>query len=122
MAPQGLPAVPSLLARLDRFEIDPAIRATTAAAVRSLDAIHLGHCSSRRLRYTIDRASYLFHSAQRYRRRTGGDHRRARQGVMKPSGPLTWWNRRFDGQTKIRRGSRDDNPYGNVRDLRVAGS
>lgn len=45
VAPEGLPAVPSVLARLDRFEIDPVIRATAAAypdpAQRSLDAIHL---------------------------------------------------------------------------------
>jgi predicted nucleic acid-binding protein len=45
VAPEGLPAVPSVLARLDRFEIDPVIRATAAAypdpALRSLDAIHL---------------------------------------------------------------------------------
>lgn len=44
-APQGLPAVPSILARLDRFEIDSVIRATAAAypepSLRSLDAIHL---------------------------------------------------------------------------------
>lgn len=45
VAPEGLPAVPSVLARLDRFEIDPVIRATAAAypdpALRLLDAIHL---------------------------------------------------------------------------------
>ena len=45
VAPEGLPAVPSVLARLDLFEIDPVIRATAAAypdpALRSLDAIHL---------------------------------------------------------------------------------
>ena len=45
VAPEGLPAVPSVLARLDRFEIDPVIRSTAAAyadpALRSLDAIHL---------------------------------------------------------------------------------
>ena len=45
VAPQGLSAVPSVLARLDRFEIDQVIRATAAAypdpALRSLDAIHL---------------------------------------------------------------------------------
>jgi uncharacterized protein len=45
VAPEGLPAVPSVLARLDRFEIDAVIRATAAAypdtALRSLDAIHL---------------------------------------------------------------------------------
>ncbi len=44
-APEGLPAVPSLLARLDRFEIDPVIRSTAAAypdsGLRTLDAIHL---------------------------------------------------------------------------------
>jgi uncharacterized protein len=45
VAPAGLSAVPSVLARLDRFEIDPVIRSTAAAyldpALRSLDAIHL---------------------------------------------------------------------------------
>lgn len=45
VAPEGLPAVPAVLARLDRFEIDHVIRATAAAfpnpALRSLDAIHL---------------------------------------------------------------------------------
>lgn len=45
VAPEGLPSVPSVLARLDRFEIDPIVRATAAAypdpALRSLDAIHL---------------------------------------------------------------------------------
>jgi uncharacterized protein len=45
VAPEGLSAVPSVLARLDRFEIDPVIRATAAAypdpGLRSLDAIHL---------------------------------------------------------------------------------
>lgn len=45
VAPQGLSAVPSVLARLDRFEIDPVIRATAAAyadpGLRSLDAVHL---------------------------------------------------------------------------------
>ena len=45
VAPDGLPAMPSVLARLDRFEIDPVIRATAATypdpALRSLDAIHL---------------------------------------------------------------------------------
>lgn len=44
-APEGLPAVPSILARLDRFEIDSVIRATAATytepTLRSLDAIHL---------------------------------------------------------------------------------
>ncbi len=45
VAPEGLSAVPSVLARLDRFEIDPVIRATAAAypdaGLRSLDAVHL---------------------------------------------------------------------------------
>jgi predicted nucleic acid-binding protein len=45
VAPEGLSAVPTVLARLDRFEIDPVIRSTAAAyvapALRSLDAIHL---------------------------------------------------------------------------------
>jgi predicted nucleic acid-binding protein len=45
VAPEGLPAVPSVLARLDRFDIDPVIRSTAASypdpALRSLDAIHL---------------------------------------------------------------------------------
>lgn len=45
VAPAGLSAVPSVLARLDRFEIDAVIRSTAAAypdpAMRSLDAIHL---------------------------------------------------------------------------------
>jgi predicted nucleic acid-binding protein len=45
IAPEGLSAVPSMLARLDRFEIDPVIRATAAAypdpGLCSLDAIHL---------------------------------------------------------------------------------
>lgn len=44
-APQGLSAVPSTLARLDRFEIDSVIRATAATytepTLRSLDAVHL---------------------------------------------------------------------------------
>ena len=44
-APEGLPAVPSLLARLDRFEIDPVIRSTAAAyadsGLRTLGAMHL---------------------------------------------------------------------------------
>lgn len=44
-APEGLPAVPSVLSRLDRFEIDSVIRATAAAytapSLRSLDAIHV---------------------------------------------------------------------------------
>ena len=45
VAPEGLPAVPSVLARLNRFEIDSLVRSTaatyTAPAMRSLDAIHL---------------------------------------------------------------------------------
>jgi predicted nucleic acid-binding protein len=45
VAPEGLPAVPSVLARLDRFGIDQVIRSTAASypnpALRSLDAIHL---------------------------------------------------------------------------------
>jgi predicted nucleic acid-binding protein len=45
VAPEGLSAVPSVLARLDRFDIDPVIRSTAAAyphlALRSLDAVHL---------------------------------------------------------------------------------
>lgn len=45
VAPEGLTAVPAVLARLDRFDIDPVIRATAAAypdpTLRSLDAIHL---------------------------------------------------------------------------------
>ena len=45
VAPEGLPAVQSVLTRLDRFEIDPVVRATAASyadpALRSLDAIHL---------------------------------------------------------------------------------
>ena len=45
VAIEGLSAVPSVLARLDRFDIDPVIRSTAAAyldpALRSLDAIHL---------------------------------------------------------------------------------
>ena len=44
-APEGLPAVPSVLARLDRFEIDPVVRSTAAAyadsGLRTFDAIHL---------------------------------------------------------------------------------
>jgi len=44
-APEGLPAVPSVLTRLDRFEIDPVVRSTAAAyadsGLRTLDAIHL---------------------------------------------------------------------------------
>jgi uncharacterized protein len=43
VAPDGLSAVPSVLARLDRFEIDPVIRATAAAnpdaGLRSLEAL-----------------------------------------------------------------------------------
>lgn len=45
VVPEGLPAVPSVLGRLDRFEIDPTIRATAATypdlGLRPLDAIHL---------------------------------------------------------------------------------
>ncbi|WP_082972406.1 type II toxin-antitoxin system VapC family toxin [Mycobacterium sp. 1245852.3] len=45
VAPEGLSAVPAVLARLDRFEIDSVARSTAAAysdsALRSLDAIHL---------------------------------------------------------------------------------
>lgn len=45
VAPEGLSAVPSVLARLDRFDIDPVIRVTAAAytdpGLRSLDAVHL---------------------------------------------------------------------------------
>ena len=45
VAPEGLSAVPAVLARLDRFEIDAVIRSTAAAypdsALCSLDAIHL---------------------------------------------------------------------------------
>jgi predicted nucleic acid-binding protein len=45
VAPEGLPAIPSVLARLDRFEIDQVIRSTAAAypnpSLRSPDAIHL---------------------------------------------------------------------------------
>ncbi|GGM85068.1 ribonuclease VapC [Longimycelium tulufanense] len=44
-APEALPGVPSVLARLYRLEIDDTIRQTAAAyptpALRSLDAIHL---------------------------------------------------------------------------------
>lgn len=57
VAPEGLPAVPSVLARLDRFEIDSVIRSTAAAypnaALRSLDAIHLicrEHCQEGKVR------------------------------------------------------------------------
>lgn len=45
VAPEGLAAVPAVLDRLDRFEIDTVVRATAAAypddKLRSLDAIHL---------------------------------------------------------------------------------
>ncbi|SLI00655.1 toxin [Mycobacteroides abscessus subsp. abscessus] len=45
VAPAGLVRVPLVLARLNRFEIDPVIRAAAAAypdrALRSLDAVHL---------------------------------------------------------------------------------
>lgn len=45
VAPDGLSAVPTVLARLDRFEIDAVTRSTTATysdpTLRSLDAIHL---------------------------------------------------------------------------------
>jgi uncharacterized protein len=45
VAPEGLSTVPSVLARLDRFEIDTLVRSTAAAyldpGLRSLDAIHL---------------------------------------------------------------------------------
>ncbi|HPZ95791.1 MAG TPA: type II toxin-antitoxin system VapC family toxin [Mycobacterium sp.] len=45
VAPEGLPFVASVLARLNRFEIDALIRETAAAypdpSLRSLDAIHL---------------------------------------------------------------------------------
>lgn len=45
VAPDGLPAVPAVLAKLHRFEVTPTIRATAAAytdpMLRSLDAIHL---------------------------------------------------------------------------------
>ena len=45
VTPEALPVVPSVLARLDRFEFDQVIRATAAAypdpTLRSLDAIHL---------------------------------------------------------------------------------
>ena len=45
VAPEGLSAVPSVLARLDRFDIDLVIRSTAPAyphpALRSLDAVHL---------------------------------------------------------------------------------
>jgi predicted nucleic acid-binding protein len=44
-APQALAAVPAVLTRLTRHEIDPTVRATAAAYddrdLRSLDAIHL---------------------------------------------------------------------------------
>ena len=45
VAPEGLPSVPAVLARLNRFETDALVRATAAsyadATLRSLDAIHL---------------------------------------------------------------------------------
>ncbi len=45
----GIAAVPAVLARLDRFEIDPVVRTTAAAyqdpLLRSLDAIHLATAS-----------------------------------------------------------------------------
>jgi uncharacterized protein len=45
----GLAAVPAVLARLDRFEIDAVVRTTAAAyqdpALRSLDSIHLATAS-----------------------------------------------------------------------------
>jgi uncharacterized protein len=45
VAPEALPAIPSVLARLDRFAIDPVVRSTAAAypdpALRALDGIHL---------------------------------------------------------------------------------
>ncbi len=45
VAPEGLPLVPAVLARLNRFEIDALVRATAACyddpALRWLDAIHL---------------------------------------------------------------------------------
>ena len=45
VAPEGLPSVPAVLARLIRFEIDALVRATAASyqnpTLRSLDAIHL---------------------------------------------------------------------------------
>ena len=47
--PDGLAAIPAVLARLDRFEIDEVVRRTAAAyqqpALRSLDAIHLATAS-----------------------------------------------------------------------------
>lgn len=61
VSPEGLPAVPSVLARLDRFEIDAVIRSTAAAypstALARRDTP--SHCSNRRIRCTIDRAGYL---------------------------------------------------------------
>lgn len=52
LSPEGLPFVSSVLARLNRFEIDALIRETAAAyndpSLRSLDAIHLA---------TVQRAS-----------------------------------------------------------------
>jgi uncharacterized protein len=45
VAPRFLGAVPSVLIKIDRFEVDPPVRATAAAYnqpnLRSLDAIHL---------------------------------------------------------------------------------
>ncbi|MBU8820748.1 type II toxin-antitoxin system VapC family toxin [Mycolicibacterium goodii] len=45
VAPEGLAAIPAVLSRLDRFEIDTVVRATAGAYpqsnLRSLDAIHL---------------------------------------------------------------------------------
>jgi predicted nucleic acid-binding protein len=45
VTPEALPVVPSVLARLDRFEFDQVVRSTAAAypdpTRRSLDAIHL---------------------------------------------------------------------------------
>ncbi|MGD9622796.1 MAG: type II toxin-antitoxin system VapC family toxin [Mycolicibacterium sp.] len=45
VAPEGLSAIPSVLARLDRFEIDSVVRTTVATytdpTLRPLDAIHL---------------------------------------------------------------------------------
>lgn len=50
VAPEGLPSVPTVLAKLGRFDIDQVIRATAAAyihpALRSLDAIHLATAQS----------------------------------------------------------------------------
>nr|WP_255735947.1 VapC toxin family PIN domain ribonuclease [Mycobacterium sp. 20KCMC460] len=45
VAPDGLPAVPAVLARVDRFDLDPVIRSTAAsypeASLCTLDAVHL---------------------------------------------------------------------------------